>query len=114
MKFIEYLYEDEVMLDLNIRCTQIPSKRSLAESAEYQEAMPYTKVLVDILDQAQFIGTFNTDRLKETVNDTFVGYCSGDYASVDEAVEDLNTKLNAILETYRFPDPISNEEGEDS
>ena len=23
-------------------------------------------------------------------------------------------KLNAILETYRFPDPISNEEGEDS
>lgn len=98
MKFIEYLYEDEVMLDLNIRCTQIPSKRSLAESAEYQEAMPYTKVLVDILDQAQFIGTFNTDRLKETVNDTFVGYCSGDYASVDEAVEDLNTKLNAILE----------------
>lgn len=98
MKFIEYLYEDEVMLDHNIRCTQIPSKRSLAESAEYQEAMPYTKVLVDILDQAQFIGTFNTDRLKETVNDTFVGYCSGDYASVDEAVEELNTKLNAILE----------------
>lgn len=98
MKFIQYLYEDEVMLDHNIRCTQIPSKRSLAESAEYQEAMPYTKVLVDILDNAQFIGTFNTDRLKETVNDTFVGYCSGDYASVDEAMNDLNTKLNAILE----------------
>lgn len=98
MKFIQYLYEDEVMLEHNIRCTQIPSKKNLAESAEYQEAMPYTKVLVDILDNAQFIGTFNTDRLKETVNDTFVGYCSGDYASIDEAMEDLNTKLNAILE----------------
>ena len=98
LKFIKYLYEDDVMLEHNIRCTQIPSKRNLAESAEYQEAMPYTKVLVEILDNAQFIGTFNTDRLKETVNDTFVGYCSGDYASIDEAMEDLNTKLNAILE----------------
>ena len=98
IKFIKYLYEDEVMLDHNIRCTQIPSKRSLAESEEYQEAMPYTKVLIDILDNAQFIETFNTDRLKETINDTFVGYCSGDYASIDEAMDDLNTKLNAILE----------------
>ena len=98
MKFIKYLYQDEVMLDHNIRCTQIPSKKSLAESEEYLEAVPYAKVLTDILEDAQFIGEFNTDRLKEAVNDTFVGYCSGDFGSVDEAMEELNTKLNAILE----------------
>ena len=86
------------MLDHNIRCTQIPSKKSLAESEEYLEAVPYAKVLTDILEDAQFIGEFNTDRLKEAVNNTFVGYCSGDFGSVDEAMEELNTKLNAILE----------------
>lgn len=98
MKFVQYLYQDEVMLDHNIRCTQIPSKIGLAESAEYLEAMPYTSVLLDILEDAQFIGYFNTDRLKEAVNNTFEEYCSGNYASVDEAMEILNTRLNEILE----------------
>lgn len=98
MKFIKYLYQDDIMLDHNIRCTQIPSKKNLVESDEYLNAVPYAAVLTDILENAQFIGAFNTDRLKEAVNDTFVGYCSGDFASVDEAMVELNTKLNAILE----------------
>jgi len=98
LKFIEYMYQDDVMRDHNIRCTQIPAKKSIAESKEYQDAMPYTKVLVDILGDAQFIGPFNTDRLKEAVNGTFEEYCSGNFGSVDEAMEDLNNKLNAILE----------------
>lgn len=98
MKFIQYLYSDDVMLEHNVRCTQIPSKKNLAESAEYQEAMPYTEVLIDILDNAQFIGTFNTDRLKEAVNNTFVSYCSGEYDSLDTAMNELNAQLNGILE----------------
>lgn len=97
MKFIEFMYQDEIMLDHNIRCTQIPSKKSLAASEEYLKAMPYTEVLLGILDNAQFIGNFNTDRLKEEVNATFEEYCSGNYASIDEAMSTLNKKLNAIL-----------------
>lgn len=97
LKFIQYMYEDDVMLDHNIRCTQIPSKKSLATSSAYKEAMPYTSVLLDILENAQFIGYFNTDRLKETVNAVFEEYCSGNYASIDEALETLNTQLNDIL-----------------
>ena len=98
MKFIEYVWQDDVMLDHNIRCTQIPSKKSLAESEEYLEAMPYAGVLVDILDDAQFIGNFNTERVKEAVNDVFLTYCNADYTSVDEALMDLNTRLNGIFE----------------
>ena len=60
--------------------------------------MPYTEVLIDILDNAQFIGTFNTDRLKEAVNNTFVSYCSGEYDSLDTAMNELNAQLNGILE----------------
>lgn len=97
MKFIEYMWQDEVMSDHNIRCTQIPSKKSIATSDAYKEAMPYTEILVSILDNAQFIGNFNTDRLKETVNDVFVEYCSGSYDSIDVAMTELNTKLNDIL-----------------
>ena len=59
--------------------------------------MPYAEALTGILDDGQFIGHFNTDRWKEAVNNAFVAYCSGDYASIDEAMEDLNTELNGIL-----------------
>ena len=68
------------------------------QSEEYKKEVPYADVLVGILDQGQFIGNFNTDRLKETINNTFVSYCSGEYGSLDEAMEDMNTKLNGILE----------------
>lgn len=97
LEFMKYMYQDDVMLDHNVRCTQIPAKKSLATSEEYLEQMPYAEVLTGILENGQFIGSFNTDRWKEAVNNTFVAYCSGDYASIDEAMEDLNTELNGIL-----------------
>ena len=37
LKFLEYLYQDDVMLEHNIRCTQIPAKKSLAQSEEYKK-----------------------------------------------------------------------------
>ena len=86
------------MLEHNIRCTQIPAKKSLAQSEEYKKEVPYADILVGILDQGQFIGSFNTDRLKETINNTFVAYCSGKYDSIDAAMTDMNEKLNGILE----------------
>ena len=98
LEFLKYVYQDDVMLDLNVSCTLIPAKKSLAQSEEYLEQMPYAEVLTGILEDGQFIGSFNTDRWKEAVNNTFVAYCSGDYASVDEAMEHLNTELNGILE----------------
>lgn len=97
-KFLEYMYRDDVLTQFNISCTQVPSKKSIAESSTYQEAMPYTEVLVDILGNAQFIGEFNSDRLKEVVNDVFVQYCSGNYSSIDDAMNDMNTRLNSILD----------------
>lgn len=97
MKFVEYMWQDEVMLNTNISCSQIPAKKSLAESAEYLEAMPHAEPLLGILEGAQFIGYFNTDRLKEAINDVFVEYCSGNYASIDDAMNDLNGKLNDTL-----------------
>lgn len=96
--FLNFVYEDENMLKLNVACSQIPSKRSIAESDEYVSQMEYVKPLLSILDEAEFIGFFNTDRLKEAVNDAFVNYCLGEYASVDDALADLNVTLNSIFE----------------
>ncbi|MBW9212179.1 MULTISPECIES: extracellular solute-binding protein [Terrabacteria group] len=96
-KFIEYVYQPKVMEKLNIRCTQIPAQKEISQSASYQKEMPYTKVLLDILDNSQFIGRFNTDRLKEVVNDTFVKYCSNEYKTIEEALKELNKKANAFL-----------------
>lgn len=97
IKFMQYIYQDDVMTEMNVSCTQVPSKKSIAESDTYLNQMPYVKILVDILPNAQFIGNFNTDRLKENINNTFVSYCNGEYSSIEEAMADLNGKLNAIV-----------------
>ena len=81
----------------NVACGQIPSKKSVATSSEYLEQFPYAKPLVDILDNASFIGFFNTDRFKEAIDNKFVDYCSGVYDSSDAALADMEAKLNEIL-----------------
>lgn len=96
LKFIKYVYQDDVMLQHNIDCTQIPSKKSLANNETLLEQMPYASILFNILDGAQFIGYFNTDRLKETINTVFVDYCSGKYTTIDETMTVLEDELNAI------------------
>ncbi len=94
-RFLEYFFSDDVLLGHNVACGQIPAKKSVAQSAEYLEQFPYAEPLVGILDSAQFIGYFNTDVFKETINNVFTDYCTGGiYASVDEAMADLNAKLS--------------------
>ncbi|MPN37382.1 hypothetical protein SDC9_184899 [bioreactor metagenome] len=59
--------------------------------------MPYAEVLVGILDNAQFIGHFNTDIFKEGINNKFVEYNQGQYTDVKTALTDLETELNEKL-----------------
>lgn len=98
MKFLEFFYQDEILLEHNIRSTQIPPKKSVAHDPALEEAMPYVKILVPLLDNAQFIGHFNTDILKENVNLVFENYINGEYESVDEAMKDLNVKLEGLAQ----------------
>ncbi|MDF2590572.1 MAG: transporter substrate-binding protein [Clostridia bacterium] len=95
--FLSYFYSDEVLLQHDINCGMIPPKKSVATSDAYKEGMPHVGVLIDILDNAQYIGHVNTDLVKETVNDVFVDYCSGVYSSVDDALLSLNQTLNAAI-----------------
>ncbi len=96
MKLLEYFNKDDVLLNNNIKCTQIPPKKSVAHDAKIADSMPYSSILVDILEEAQFIGYFNTDILKEKINNTFVEYCNGEFKSVDEAMKSLNEKLSDL------------------
>ena len=96
-RFLDYLFSDEVLMENNVACGQIPSKKSVATSEAYLEKFPYARPLVDILDKASFIGFFNTDRFKEAIDNTFVDYCSGVYESSDAALADMEEKLNGIL-----------------
>ena len=95
-KFIEFFFQDDRILSHNIAAAQIPAKKSVAQSAAYLEACPYAKPLVDILEYGQFIGFFNTDRLKECISNAIINYAQGGYASIDEAVADLEAKCNEI------------------
>lgn len=96
-QFLDYFFSDEVQLKHNIYCVMIPAKKSVAHSPEIVEQMPFAKVLIDILDKGQYIGKFNTDIVKEAVNNTFVDYCSGQYSSLDAALETLQGELNEKL-----------------
>jgi multiple sugar transport system substrate-binding protein len=95
-KFIEYFFSDEVLLEHNIACRMIPPKATIANSPEFIEAMPFMGILVPTLENASYIGYFNTDRLKDNLNDTFVNFCDGKFASAEEAMKKLEETLNSL------------------
>lgn len=96
-KFLEFVFQDDVLMKNSIACTQIPPKKSIISDPAYVEQMPYVAPLLDILDDSQFIGYFNTDLLKEKVNQTFQKLVNGDYADVDQALAEMEQQLNGIL-----------------
>ena len=96
-KFLDYFFQDDVIMSHNLACGTIPCKKAVAQSEEYLEAFPYAEPLVGILDGGQFIGLFNTDVFKENVNNVFSSYCKGGYASEEEALLDLETQCNEML-----------------
>lgn len=96
-RFLKYFFSDDVIMRHNIACGQIPAKISVATSEEYLKLMPHMAPLVQILDKAQFLGYFNTDKFKEIVNGVFLDYCTGNiYADVDAAMADLEAKLSQM------------------
>ncbi|QIK69413.1 extracellular solute-binding protein [Erysipelothrix sp. HDW6C] len=94
LKFLEFFYKDENLLQHNIKSAQVPSKKSIAHDAKLLEEMPYVEPLVSVLDKAQFIGYFNTDVFKEAINEVFQEYEAGHYGSVEDALKAIEAKLN--------------------
>lgn len=93
-RFINYMFRDDVLLQHDINCSMLPPKKTVANSQELLEKMPQAAALIPILDKAQFIGYFNTDRFKETINNGFADYCSGIYQSPEEALAAIQEKIN--------------------
>ena len=95
--FLNYFFSDEVIMQHNLACGQIPAKEAVAQDPEYLKKYPIAEPLVGILDGAQFIGFFNTDVFKECINETFSAYCKGEAGSTDEALAALEKTLNKKL-----------------
>jgi hypothetical protein len=68
----------------------------------YLEKMPYMEPLLKLLPDAQFIGPFNTDVVKEYLVQVFGALVSDDgtYASVEEALAKLTEDMNQVLKIY--------------
>ena len=94
--FLKYFFSDDVILQHNLACGQIPAKKEVATSDEYLEKFEYAKPLIPILEGGQFIGMFNTDVFKENVNNVFSAYCKGQYKSTDAALGELQDALNGM------------------
>jgi ABC-type glycerol-3-phosphate transport system substrate-binding protein len=101
-RFIEFIYEPENLMRHNISCAQIPPRASIANNPEYLEKMPYMAPLLGLLPDAQFIGPFNTDVVKEYLVQVFGALAADDgtYASVEEALAKLTDDLGRDLTIY--------------
>jgi ABC-type glycerol-3-phosphate transport system substrate-binding protein len=97
-KFLNFILEEENLVNHLIACRMIPAKRALVNNAKYIQALPFMKPLLGILDNGQYLGYFNSEVFKETINDVFVALCTtNEYASVREAMEALDEMLNEEL-----------------
>lgn len=101
-KFIEFILEPENLIRHNIACAQVPPRASVASDPAYLEQMPYMAPLLNILPDAQFIGAFNTDVLKEYLVQMYTSVVSGDgkYTSVEDACQKLTADLQASMKMY--------------
>jgi len=96
-RFLEFVSQDDILLEHNIACAQIPAKKSVAQDPDLIAEVPFFAPLVKILDGGQFIGFFNTDILKEAITENFEEYINGEYDSVDEALAALDARLNEAI-----------------
>ncbi len=103
-RFVRFILEPENLVRHNINCAQLPPRASAASDPLYLEMMPYMKPLLDLLPNAQFIGAFNTDVLKNYLAQTFGSLVreDGTYASVEAALDKLTTDMSdpKILKMY--------------
>jgi len=101
-RFIEFAYVPENLMRHNISCAQIPPRASIANNPEYLEKMPYMAPLLGLLPDAQFIGPFNTDVVKEYLVQVFGALASedGTYASVEDALAKLTEDMAVVLRIY--------------
>ena len=96
-EFLRFMAEPENMMAHNIACSQLPPCKTVALSAEYAEAMPYTKPLLDILENGRYMGSINTDLLKQNINNMFIELVTTDtYDSVEDALKALTDNLNTL------------------
>ncbi len=97
-EFIRFMMQEDNLVGHLIACGMLPANDDLVDNEKYAEAMPHVMFLTKILADGQYLGHFNTDVFKGAINDMFVALCTtNDYASVADALQALETKLNAEL-----------------
>lgn len=97
-EFIEFMTREENLVPHLIACGLLPARESMLDNATYREAMPHVLPLLEILPYGQYLGYFNTDILKENINNMFVEFCTTDARSdVAGKLADLETRMNAEL-----------------
>ena len=95
--FLNFMAQDDILEEHNITCAQIPAKKSVAQDPALLDKMPFAAPLVGILDSAVFIGPFNTDIYKETINNNFQAFVSGKYKTAADALKALDADMNKAI-----------------
>ena len=97
--FVRYIMMPQNLMPHNVASANIPPRKSVAHDPSLVRQMPYMAPLLEILPYAQFIGPFNTDVLKEAVEDVFLSLChrDGRFTSVSAAMAALERRVNTDL-----------------
>ena len=102
-KFVDFILQPENLLQHNINCAQIPPRASVASDPAFLEGVAYMKPVIDILGSAQYLGSFNSDILKNHVQQMFMSLVSedGTYESIEAACQKLNADMAEKLTIYK-------------
>lgn len=98
-RFVEYLMEPEVLLQHNIACAQVPPRKSVATDPDFVAAIPYMEPLLGILEDAEFVGPFNTDVFKDYLVQTFTSVVA-EGTPIADALQALTDDLNTVMKMY--------------
>ena len=97
--YVRFFLKPENLMQHNIRCAQLPPRKSVAANPEFVKQLPYMAPLLDVLQYGKFIGPFNTEVLKLGMRDVYVSLClkDGRFPTVAAALSFLENKLNTDL-----------------
>lgn len=94
-KFISFFIQPENLVEMNIAASQLPPRKSMLNNETYLEAMPHVAFLLDILENGQWMGPYNTSNMRTHFLSVFQKLVAGDYESTEAALKEASDLINA-------------------
>ena len=99
--FAEFFMRPANLMEVNISGFQVPPLKSITNGAAFRSRVPAMAPILEILDNARYIGAFNTEVLKRNLTQTFDNLCqpgaNTSRAGIETALRTMTDTINREL-----------------